>query len=136
MNTYRELLKQKDLKATYQRIKVLEFLDKHRIHPTIDEIYHALVLDNPSFSKTTVYNTIEILREHDLVETFIVSSQGLCCDLAQDFHHHFYCEQCQKIYDLDLPCPYLKQTHIQGHQIKSISGSFRGICQECLAKSN
>ena len=56
MNTYRELLKQKDLKATYQRIKVLEFLDKHRIHPTIDEIYHALVLDNPSFSKTTVYN--------------------------------------------------------------------------------
>ena len=52
-----EKLLLKDIKPSYQRLRIFQYLLSHRTHPTVDEIHHALVAEMPTLSKTTVYNT-------------------------------------------------------------------------------
>ena len=56
-----ELFKQNGIKATAQRIAVYKYLYENRIHPDVDTVYKNMVKDNPSFSKTTVYNCLQRL---------------------------------------------------------------------------
>ena len=49
-----EYLKSHDIKPSYQRIKIFEYLVEHKNHPTVDMIYKALVDEIPTLSKTTV----------------------------------------------------------------------------------
>ena len=58
-----ELFKQKGIKATAQRIAVYKYLYENRIHPDVDTVYKNMVKDNPSFSKTTVYNCLQAAIE-------------------------------------------------------------------------
>jgi hypothetical protein len=46
-------------------------------------------------------------------------------------HHHFICEKCGTIIDIDISCPNLNKTLIQGHHIKKVEGYFKGICRKC-----
>ena len=57
-----ELVK-KDIRPSYHRIKVLEYLFDHEDHPTADEIYAVLHSQIPTLSKTTVYNTLNSFVE-------------------------------------------------------------------------
>ena len=69
LDKYIEQLKENGLKATHQRLEILKYLDNNRIHPRIDEIYLHLKKKYPSLSKTTVYNTIEVLTKHDIIRS-------------------------------------------------------------------
>ena len=46
-----------------QRIAIMDYLIKHRTHPTVDEVYTALSDEIPTLSKTTVYNTLKLFAE-------------------------------------------------------------------------
>lgn len=48
------------VKPSLQRIAIVEYLMENRIHPTADDIYHALCIQVPTLSKTTVYNTMRL----------------------------------------------------------------------------
>jgi Fur family transcriptional regulator, peroxide stress response regulator len=61
-----QLLKDKELKATPQRISVLKELGR-KTHPTMDDLYEALKKDNPSMSLATVYKNISTLKEKGVV---------------------------------------------------------------------
>lgn len=54
----REYMLQYDIKPSVQRMAIMEYLMKNRVHPTADEIYGALYPMMPTLSKTTVYNTM------------------------------------------------------------------------------
>jgi len=54
-------LYKKDIKPSYQRIKIFEYLYHEMNHPTADVIFKNLVNDIPTLSKTTVYNTLKIV---------------------------------------------------------------------------
>ena len=136
MEKHTNQLREHGLKATYQRIKVLKYLDEHHTHPTVDQIYQDLVRENPSFSKTTIYNTIDALQQNGLIQTLNISGKEICCDAEIGFHHHFYCSECGAIIDINMSCPYLINNEIEGHHIQSIAGYFKGVCKDCLAKTN
>ena len=55
------------VRPSVQRIAVMNYLLEHRTHPTVDEIYVALSKDMPTLSKTTVYNTLELLVKQKAV---------------------------------------------------------------------
>ena len=61
-----ELLKNRGLKATPQRLSVLKILDSHT-HPTIDELYDEICAENPSVSLATVYKNLNMLKDEGLV---------------------------------------------------------------------
>jgi len=130
-------LESKDLKPTYQRLKVLEYLHKHRNnHPTAETIYHALVGKIPTISVTTIYNTLNILLKKGLVSAETITGSEIHYDSVTDPHHHFLCVKCGKIVDIDIKCPFVqgKRKTVNGHRIKEVHGYFKGLCRDCYKK--
>ena len=131
---YVKLLKENSIKITSQRLGILRYLDKNRTHPTVDEIYSALKEKNPSLSKTTVYNSVETLNEHGVIQSLTISGHELRYDFRNDMHHHFLCKKCGAIIDIDIKCPNIGKVIESGHKVEDVQGYFKGICKDCMKK--
>jgi Fe2+ or Zn2+ uptake regulation protein len=135
---YVKLFKENSIKITSQRLEVLRYLDDHRIHPTAEKIYSDLKEKNPSLSKTTVYNSLELFKEHGIIQSLTISGSELRYDYENKMHHHFLCIECGRVYDIDFKCPNIEKIRqkirSEGYQINEVYGFFKGICKECLQK--
>jgi len=134
LEKYVKILKEKNLKVTPQRLIVLKYLGEHPTHPTTDNIYQDLKTNNPSLSKTTVYNSLETLEEHGIIQSITISGSELRYDYKQGMHHHFLCKKCGRITDIDVECPNLGKMLDCGHIVEEVHGYFKGICKKCLKK--
>lgn len=134
MERYVEILKNNNLKVTHQRLAVLKYLDSNRKHPTAEMIYSELKKNNPALSKTTIYNALETLQEHGLVQNLTISGSEQRYDFKDDMHHHFLCKNCGEIIDIKITCPNLDKMLEQGHKVEEVHGYFIGICKKCLKK--
>ena len=130
---YVSLLKTHSLKITSPRLEILKYLDEHRTHPNVDEIYTSLKKKHPSLSRTTVYNSLETLQKHNIVQSLTISNLELRYDINHGMHHHFLCKRCGTIYDIDLSCPNIHKTLQDGHHVEEVQGYFKGICKKCLS---
>jgi Fe2+ or Zn2+ uptake regulation protein len=134
MERLKNLLEDKGLKPTYQRLKVLEYLDRHiDTHPTAEIIYEALSRNMPTISVTTVYNTLNAFLQTGLVSAETITGTEVRYDLVTHPHHHFLCRICGTIIDVDVTCPIVeaKTKVINGHTIEEIHGYFKGVCENC-----
>ncbi len=134
LEKYVEILKQNQLKITPQRLAVMKYLDENRTHPTADRIYTDLKEKNPSLSKTTVYNSLDTLQNHNIIQSITISPSELRYDFKKSMHHHFLCKRCGDIIDIELECPNIKKTIDQGHKVEEVHGYFKGICKKCMEK--
>jgi Fe2+ or Zn2+ uptake regulation protein len=132
MEKYVKILKEKGIKITPQRLEILRFLDTHHTHPTADEIYHVLKKKFPSLSKTTVYNTIQSLRDHGLLHSMSIDSHEARFDSVINPHHHLLCSACGNVIDIEIECPYTRKKLAGGHRIDEVHGYFKGVCENCL----
>jgi Fe2+ or Zn2+ uptake regulation protein len=128
------LLKQRHLKVTPQRLQILHYLHTHHTHPDADEIYTALKRTNPSLSRTTVYNSLETLKKEDLIHAITIKAGETRYDAILKPHHHFLCTSCKKISDIELICPNIKKVEGGGYCIQEVHGYFKGICPTCKHK--
>ena len=135
MEKYKQLLAEKGIKPTYQRMKILEYLETHHNHPTVETIYKALYKKVPTLSKTTVYNTLDIFRKYGLVALLATPDSEARYEYNYDFHHHFICKQCGNIIDIPVKCSFSAYLERQGHHVDEVHGNFIGICKDCLAKT-
>jgi Fe2+ or Zn2+ uptake regulation protein len=127
-------LKQKGIKPTYQRLKILEYLNNNlNNHPTVEMVYDKLHNDIPTLSLTTVYNTLNNFLDKRLVDEVTITGTEVRYDINTDYHHHFLCKECGQIIDIDLKCPYAqgKKRILAGHKIDEVHGYFKGICKDC-----
>ena len=134
LEKYVKILKDKKLKITPQRLIVLKYLKEHCTHPTTDEIYSDLKTNNPSLSKTTVYNTLELLEKNGIIQSLTISGSEHRYDLKKGMHHHFFCKKCGSIIDIDIECPNLGKMLECGHKVEEVHGYFKGICEKCIKK--
>ena len=66
---FKEMLREKGLKVTNQRILVLEVLADHRDkHLTAEDIYELVREDYPEIGLATIYRTVQLLLEMQLVD--------------------------------------------------------------------
>jgi Fe2+ or Zn2+ uptake regulation protein len=131
---YVKLLKENQIKITPQRLEILKYLDEHRTHPTVDEIYSELKEKNPALSKTTVYNSVDILRDHSIIQSLTISGSEIRYDYKHGMHHHFLCKKCDNIIDIDIKCPNIEKMLESGHKVEEVQGYFKGICKKCMKK--
>lgn len=88
------------IKPSPQRIAVMDYLMKNRTHPTADEIYTALAPSIPTLSKTTVYNTLNLLVENGAAQSITIDERNVRFDAETMNHAHFRCIKCGRIIDL------------------------------------
>ncbi|MBN2280538.1 MAG: transcriptional repressor [Candidatus Marinimicrobia bacterium] len=140
MNNIKNLIDDKGVKPTYHRIKILEFLQNNKNHPTADKIYEEIVKYIPTISKTTVYNTLKIFVEKEIIEELTITGNETHYELTEDTgpHHHFYCTQCKTIFDIEAECNQecSKKNDIDGNKVQSYQCYYKGICCNCLRKNN
>ena len=132
MERLTEMLQQKDIRPTAQRIAVLSVVANGRSHPSAEEIYGSLSELFRSLSRTTVYNSLGILVAHGLLRELEIDSECLRYDLAlQPDHSHFVCRKCSRIYDLPMPHGVVEGVSPQ-FEIPAVDLTFRGLCPECI----
>jgi Fe2+ or Zn2+ uptake regulation protein len=134
LDTYVKLLKDNTIKITPQRLEILKYLAEHHTHPTVDQIYSALKTKNPSLSKTTVYNSLETLKKHKLIQSITISGSETRYDIMQGLHHHFLCQCCGAIIDIEIACPNVNKIVQGGHHVEEVHGYFKGVCKDCIKK--
>lgn len=128
------LLKERGVKPSLQRLKILEYLLKDENHPTVDNIYNALGNEIPTLSKTTVYNTLNVLIKAKLVKVVNIESSEARYDAVPKEHGHFKCRECEEIYDLDFDMEILDKQIPPGFKVTEKDIYFKGICKDCFEK--
>lgn len=134
MNAY-DLLKDKGISPSQQRIKILDFLIKNRTHPSVDDIYNSLIGDIPTLSKTTVYNTLSLFREKSLIRV-VHDETEIRYDAGVELHGHFKCNKCGNIYDFPISEINYPSDKLTDFQILEKHVYFNGICSKCITKGD
>ncbi len=132
INEIKGFLSQKNVKPSYSRLKVMEYLIRYRNHPTVDEIYSKLVKEIPTLSKTTVYNTLNLFVDENLAIPISIDSNEMRYDATVEQHGHFKCERCGKIYDFSVDIDKIKPEELEGFIVRNKSVNYKGICPHCL----
>lgn len=134
MQSTRDYLLKYGIRPSVQRIAVMNYLMTHFTHPTVDEIYLALIDDIPTLSRTTVYNTLKLLVGHGAVAAIDIDRQCERFDADISLHAHFMCDECGCITDIPVCDGGSWRAYApQGSSIRSMSLNYKGICDKCNA---
>lgn len=138
MNNALETLNSCGLKPSMQRVAILEYLQTHPCHPTVDDVYKALYRKIPTLSKTTVYNTLRLLADNKAAQMLTMDEHRVCYDGNIRPHVHFVCRRCGRIFDMmGVQAPTLdgRDCCIDGNVMDEVQLFYKGVCAHCLAKT-
>jgi Fur family transcriptional regulator, peroxide stress response regulator len=126
-----ELLK-KEIRPSYQRIKILEYLVTQKCHPTVDRIFNDLIKEIPTLSKATIYNTLNLLVESKLARVVTIEDNETRYDTMMSNHGHFKCETCSRIFDFTINIDDFMDDELIEYRINEKNVYFKGVCPECI----
>jgi Fur family peroxide stress response transcriptional regulator len=102
-NGLNERLVTSGFRFTPQREHVYSVLLHKRDHPTAEAVFIRAKHDMPDISMATVYNCLDALVKCGLVrQVSLERGAARFCPNMQE-HCHFYCDNCQNVFDIDLP---------------------------------
>ena len=127
----KEYLIKNDIKPSLQRIKIYDYLVKHRNHPTVEMIYHDLIDEMQTLSKTTIYNTLKLFVEKQVVSMITIDEHEARFDADTKSHGHFKCTKCGTVYDIDLGKIDMKLQNIKSFDVHETQVYLKGICDKC-----
>ena len=120
------------LKATPQRMAVAEYMDGVRGHPSAEEVHREIKKTHPTVSLSTVYKTLDLLRERGMV--FEVSTgSGSRYEGRGALHVNLWCERCGRIDDLEGEFVHdllVRVSESTGYEIRG-SPQVGGVCGQC-----
>lgn len=96
-----EALRKKGYKATPQRIAICRFALQDRGHPTAQRIHDEVKKIHPTVSLATVYKTLQVLEELNLIQELNFPHGQARFDSFMKPHINLVCSQCGNIQDLD-----------------------------------
>src|SRR5437588_4076494 len=97
-----EMLRKRGYRLTPQRHMILSVIQEADGHLSIDQITQRVQERNPYVSLSTVYRTLELLRELGLVrEVHLPGEQPHYEAVEGTAHHHLVCGRCGSASDVD-----------------------------------
>ena len=124
-----KILQDKGIRPSLIRIMVLEYLLEHRVHPTVEEVYEALQKKAPTLSKTSVYNTLHLLAENNIILEITIDPAKVRYDADTNLHGHFKCDKCLKVWDFAVG--QVQTSLSKEFDIKTKEIYFTGLCDKC-----
>jgi len=123
------------LRCTPQRYAVMAFLMEQNSHPTAAEIFKAVNRVDPRSSRATTYNNLRDLVQAGLVREVAVEGRAARFDAKGTRHHHFICDRCGNVEDLewyDVPRP--TGGKLGKRVLRECELIFRGLCTKCAPR--
>ena len=133
--TIKKSLKGSGLRCTPQRYAVMAFLMEHTGHPPAAEIFEAVNRADPRCSRATTYNNLRDLVQAGLVREVAVEGRAARFDAKGLRHHHFICDRCGKVEDLEwygVPRP--ASGYLGKRILRQFELIFRGLCAKCAPR--
>jgi len=133
--TIRRSLEHSGLRCTPQRYAVMAFLMEQNSHPTAAEIFEAVNRVDPRSSRATTYNNLRDLVEAGLVREVAVEGRAARFDAKGTRHHHFICDRCGQVEDLDWYRVRRPASRTLGKRVvRDCELIFRGLCRKCASR--
>ena len=131
-----QLLRQKDIKITANRLLVLNVFIEHEYALSLADIEAEL----PWADRATIFRSLKTFEQkaliHHIDDGGKAGKYALCSDTCEVSHHsihpHFHCENCGKTICLpeqDVPIPDLPGAY----KVNSYSLVISGLCDSCVA---
>jgi Fur family transcriptional regulator, peroxide stress response regulator len=133
--TIKKSLKSSGLRCTPQRCAVMGFLMEHTRHSTAAEIFEAVNRADPRCSRATTYNNLRDLVKAGLVREVAVEGRAARFDAKGVKHHHFICERCGRVEDMEwyaVPGP--ASGSLGKRILRQSELIFRGLCAKCAPR--
>jgi Fur family transcriptional regulator, peroxide stress response regulator len=134
-NAIKQSLESSGLRCTTQRYAVMAFLMDHTGHPTAAEIFEAVNRVDPRSSRATTYNNLRDLVKAGLVREVAVEGRAGRFDAKGMRHHHFICDSCGSVEDVDwYDVPKPASRSLGKRVVRECQLIFRGLCTKCAAR--
>jgi Fur family transcriptional regulator, ferric uptake regulator len=142
MDVLKERLKEKGSKLTPQRRATLNVIIQNKgEHLNTEEIYELVRKDCPEIGLATVYRTLQLLEEMDIISRINLddgcSRYEIKTDEEDHQHHHLICQQCSKIIEVKIDLLDHLEEEIEKEydfDIKDHKLKFFGLCSDCKHK--
>ena len=134
MTDYATLLKESGLKATFQRMNILENIGVYG-HMSIDAIYAEVIKTHPSLSLATVYKNIILMVEKSVLVEVPITGKKSKYELIKEDHIHLVCTECGEVEDKpqhsDADALFNSMTEQENFILNKQQINLYGVCIHC-----
>ncbi len=139
-NEARRLLRARGKRITAQRSLLLRLVQESTSHLDADELYRRAKKHDPRINLTTVYRTLNLLKEFDLIEHRFLSHEHR----SETFetkpsveHYHFTCVRCKNVIEFESPLVGQLRSQVKnkfGVEFTHACLCFEGYCAKCAGE--
>ena len=128
---------------TLARKAILDLLSGTSKHMSVKEIYNFLAAQYPKIGLSTIYRTLDLLAQSNLINKLDIGDGKSRYEYKSDrkkAHHHLVCINCGKIIDYsdftDQELKFLVEAEKKiaknyAFEVREHSIEFYGLCKEC-----
>lgn len=136
-NVFREYLRDRGLKYTYERQVLLEAVMRKDEHFEVDQLQFDLREQGHRVAKATIYRTLPLLMNCGIVKQVQLGNKQAYYEhtYGQDPHDHMVCRRCSRIVEFDSADVDRVRTQIAGRYGFYATGHrlvITGLCKECV----
>ena len=95
-----ERLERAGIRPSAQRVAIAAYVLSTEDHPSADVVWSRVKAEFPMVSRATVYNTLQLFREHGLVQQLVLAEGSVVFDPKVEPHHHFVDDDTGAIHDI------------------------------------
>jgi Fe2+ or Zn2+ uptake regulation protein len=95
-----EILRERGIKPSAQRVAVAEYILSTEDHPSADEVFAHVRKSFRTISRATVYNTLNLFVRRGLLRSLVLTEGRVVFDPNVRPHHHFIDEETGRIIDV------------------------------------
>lgn len=134
----RKALNRAGRRVTSQRALIMDIIRRGHGHLDADEIYRQAREKEPRLSLSTVYRTLNVLKELELVDELHFDENHHHYEVKPSMeHHHLKCLGCGRVVEFSYPLSsYLKENipAVKDFDITATEVNMAGYCGQCRRK--
>ena len=138
-DVFANYLADQNLKMTPQRRLILDTFIKHDDHLSSEELYARVKRRDKSIGQATVYRTLKLLNESELIEPLDFADGVTRYEMryGTSHHDHLICERCGKnieIFDETIEDRQEEIAQEHGFILQRHKMYLYGVCPKCKSK--
>ena len=132
MNNYTNVLREHNLKATPQRLALLEIICLNG-HINIDKLYEDTKLKFSSISLATIYKNISAMTKAAILFEVKLPNEKSVYEIVKDSHSHLLCKECGEVEDIYIDTNKMIDDISSSHTFKIEQSDIvlTGSCKSC-----